>query len=70
MGSEMCIRDRGKENARRFLKDNPELAEEIQYKTLVKLGIIEDGEEAPEGIVPEGALDDTIDPLEDLPENF
>ncbi|MDT0190043.1 recombinase RecA [Rothia terrae] len=60
----------GKENARRFLKDNPELAEEIQYKTLVKLGIIEDGEEAPEGIVPEGALDDTIDPLEDLPENF
>ncbi|MFW0108215.1 recombinase RecA [Rothia sp. P7181] len=32
----------GKENVRKFLKDNPELTEEIKYKTLVKLGIIED----------------------------
>lgn len=61
----------GKENARRFLKDNPELAEEIQYKTLVKLGIIEDANaEAPEGVDADGVIDDSIDPLEDLPENF
>ena len=29
----------GKENARTFLKDNPELAEEIENKILVKLGV-------------------------------
>nr|WP_313955548.1 recombinase RecA [Kocuria palustris] len=32
----------GKENSRRFLKDNPELAEEIEQRLLVKLGIVED----------------------------
>ena len=36
----------GKENSRRFLKDNPELAAEIERKILVKLGITEDSEQA------------------------
>ncbi|MEC4356507.1 recombinase RecA, partial [Klebsiella pneumoniae] len=43
----------GKENSRRFLKDNPELAQEIERKILVKLGISEDPDEAsqdPEGL--------------------
>ena len=35
----------GKENSRRFLKDNPELAEEIEQRLLVKLGIVEDPNE-------------------------
>lgn len=38
----------GKENSRRFLKDNPELAAEIERKILVKLGIAEDSAEAEE----------------------
>ena len=43
----------GKENSRRFLIDNPELAEEIEGKILAKLGI---GAAAPEPVpaVPEG----------------
>ena len=36
----------GKENSRRFLKDNPELAQEIERKILVKLGISEDPDQA------------------------
>ncbi|MFI7581243.1 recombinase RecA [Kocuria sp. M1N1S27] len=32
----------GKENSRRFLKDNPELAEEIERRILVKLGVVAD----------------------------
>ncbi|WP_047689780.1 recombinase RecA [Kocuria sp. ZOR0020] len=32
----------GKENARRFLRDNPEMALEIEHKILTKLGIVED----------------------------
>ena len=32
----------GRENVRKLLKDNPELTEELQYKVLVKLGIIEE----------------------------
>ncbi|EFG47608.1 RecA protein [Brevibacterium mcbrellneri ATCC 49030] len=32
----------GKENVRNFLRDNPELADEIETKILMKLGIIED----------------------------
>ena len=36
----------GKENSRRFLKDNPELAAEIERKILVKLGIAEDSEDS------------------------
>ena len=35
----------GKENVRNFLRDNPELADEIETKILMKLGIIEDGTE-------------------------
>ena len=31
----------GRENVRKLLKDNPELTEELQYKVLVKLGIID-----------------------------
>lgn len=38
----------GKENARNFLKDNPELAEEIEYKILAELGIGEPGRKARE----------------------
>lgn len=59
----------GKENARRFLKDNPELAEEIQYKTLVKLGIIDD-DNAQKSVEGENPADGAIDPLDALPENF
>ncbi|MDO4919543.1 recombinase RecA [Kocuria sp.] len=43
----------GKENSRRFLKDNPELAQEIERKILVKLGITEDPDQAsqdPQGL--------------------
>ena len=38
----------GKENSRRFLKDNPELAEEIERRILVKLGVVEEPETAEE----------------------
>lgn len=37
----------GKENARKFLRDNPELAAEIERRIMVKLGII-DGPEGAE----------------------
>jgi len=55
----------GKENARTFLKDNPELTEELQYKVLVKLGIIE--EEADEQAAAES---EGNDPLDELAEEF
>lgn len=42
----------GKENSRRFLVDNPELAEEIEKKILTKLGIGAVSEDTP--AVPEG----------------
>ena len=54
----------GRENVRKLLKDNPELTEELQYKVLVKLGIID-----PEG---EESLEETeatsveADPLDEL----
>ncbi|GAA4769627.1 recombinase RecA [Citricoccus nitrophenolicus] len=40
----------GKENARRFLKDNPDLADEIETRILEKLGIgaVPEGEEEPQ----------------------
>ncbi|MDN5616834.1 recombinase RecA [Rothia sp. HC945] len=70
----------GKENARRFLKDNPELAEEIQQKTLVKAGIIDSEDEDPDaGSTPidasagedsENSAELSDDPLDALPENF
>ena len=59
----------GKENVRRFLKDNPELAEEIKYKTLVKLGIIESDEEEESADVADEFSED-IDPLDAVSENF
>ena len=58
----------GRENVRKLLKDNPELTEELQYKVLVKLGIID-----PEG---EESLEETeatsveADPLDELAEEF
>lgn len=70
----------GKENARRFLKDNPELAEEIQQKTLVKAGIIDsEDEDVNAGATPidasagedsENSAELSDDPLDALPENF
>lgn len=70
----------GKENARRFLKDNPELAEEIQQKTLVKAGIIDSEDEdvnagstpidASAGEGSENSAELSDDPLDALPENF
>lgn len=59
----------GKENVRRFLKDNPELAEEIKYKTLVKLGIIESDEEEESADIADEFSED-IDPLDAVSENF
>ncbi|MGC5626804.1 recombinase RecA [Georgenia sp. Z1344] len=44
----------GKENSRQFLKDNPELAEEIEKKILVKLGIGEAPEEPAAPVEPLG----------------
>ena len=35
----MCIRDRGKENSRNFLLENPKIAAEIEQKIMLKLGI-------------------------------
>lgn len=55
----------GRENVRKLLKDNPELTEELQYKVLVKLGIIE--EEADEQAVAES---EGNDPLDELAEEF
>ncbi|MGO1174115.1 MAG: recombinase RecA [Actinomycetaceae bacterium] len=53
----------GKENSRQFLKDNPELAEEIEKKILVKLGI---GEAPPEPVVEtpaETPAEDVVPPV-------
>ena len=55
----------GRENVRKLLKDNPELTEELQYKVLVKLGIIE--EEADEQAAAES---EGNDPLDELAEEF
>ncbi|MCT1801913.1 recombinase RecA [Kocuria sp. WRN011] len=51
----------GKENSRRFLKDNPELAAEIERKILVKLGITEGTEEPEEDTVVEAPEDDILE---------
>ena len=56
----------GRENVRKLLKDNPELTEELQYKVLVKLGIIEE-EPAEEAAEAEGTEND---PLDELAEEF
>ena len=55
----------GKENSRRFLKDNPELAQEIERKILVKLGISEDPDQASQ--YTEGFGDDPQDLDPDAP---
>lgn len=52
----------GKENSRRFLKDNPELAQEIERKILVKLGISEDPDEATQDAEGAEAVDAALDP--------
>ena len=50
----------GKENVRQFLSDNPELANEIEQKILVSLGIgVQDGE------LTEPTASDVDDSLED-----
>ena len=50
----------GKENVRQFLSDNPELANEIEQKILVSLGIgVQDGE------LTEPVTSDIDDSLED-----
>ncbi|MBD2765348.1 recombinase RecA [Kocuria sp. cx-455] len=53
----------GKENSRRFLKDNPELAAEIERKILVKLGITDDSEDTEETAQdgPETSDDDILE---------
>ncbi len=55
----------GRENVRKLLKDNPELTEELQYKVLVKLGIIEEEAEEQAAAESEGN-----DPLDELAEEF
>lgn len=55
----------GKENSRRFLKDNPELAQEIERKILVKLGISEYPDQASQDT--EGFGDDPQDLDPDAP---
>ena len=58
----------GRENVRKLLKDNPELTEELQYKVLVKLGIIDpEGEESSEETE---ATSVEADPLDELAEEF
>ncbi|MCC5674113.1 recombinase RecA [Kocuria rhizophila] len=52
----------GKENSRRFLKDNPELAQEIERKILIKLGISEDPDEATQDAEGAEAVDAALDP--------
>ncbi|CAM3402007.1 recombinase RecA [Occultella aeris] len=47
----------GKENSRRFLKDNPELAEEIEKKIMAKLGIGKPLEVVPDAGGPANAVD-------------
>ena len=52
----------GKENSRRFLKDNPELAQEIERKILIKLGISEDPDEATQDAEGAEAVGAALDP--------
>ena len=44
----MCIRDRGKDNAREYLKDNPEISSEIESLIRDQSKISEANEELPE----------------------
>ena len=47
----------GKENARRYLRENPEIAAEIEEKILVKLGIRED----PDAVAVDPATGEVLD---------
>lgn len=49
----------GKENARKFLRDNPELAAELENKILIKMGVRPDPEAANENPEAEAAGEDT-----------
>ena len=58
----------GRENVRKLLKDNPELTEELQYKVLVKLGIIDpEGEQSSEEAETASV---EVDPLDELAEEL
>ena len=62
----------GKENSRRFLRDNPELAAEIERKILVKLGIAQGEEEAEDQEEPTDPAEEPVeagrpDPAAELP---
>ena len=47
----------GKENARTFLKDNPQLTDELELKIKKKLGIIPDDDAVLEGLDPDAPID-------------
>ena len=51
----------GKENARRFLKDNPDLAVDIEHKILAKLGIGDHAEKPEEAEGAAGAEGEFVD---------
>ncbi|WP_455121174.1 recombinase RecA [Rothia aeria] len=57
----------GRENVRKLLKDNPELTEELQYKVLVKLGVIEPEEEE---TAEEAGAAPEVDPLDEIAEEL
>ncbi len=57
----------GRENVRKLLKDNPELTEELQYKVLVKLGVIEPEEEE---TAEEAGAAPEVDPLDEIAEGI
>ncbi len=57
----------GRENVRKLLKDNPELTEELQYKVLVKLGVIEPEEEE---TAEEAGAAPEVDPLDEIAEEI
>jgi recombination protein RecA len=50
----------GKENARQFLRDNPDLSDELEHKIKSKLGIGGYGPEIVEGIVEDIVIPDTV----------
>ncbi len=51
----------GKENVRKFLKDNPELADEIENKILIAMGIREDPNASAEDIAGDDATESAAD---------
>jgi recombination protein RecA len=57
----------GKENARAFLRDNPDLADEIEKKVKEKLGI---GARVDEPIAAPASVGLTDDPIDAVPVDF